>query len=166
MWDHVVIFGASYLYLVIIAVAVITWLFCSGVNRIKLLRLAVIVLPVSYIIAAGLGYVIASPRPFMVADIVPLIPASTDNGFPSETTLVAAAAATVVFVYHRRVGAILCFLACWVGVARVLAQVHHPIDIVGSLVISSLVTYLVYRHIADRIPSIFSTYKPGRPPQL
>jgi len=150
--DSVIIFGASYLYLIIIAAAVVTWLLSSQEIRIKLLKLAVVVLSLSFIIATGLGYVIASPRPFVVGQFTPLIPASTDNGFPSDHTLIAATVAAVVFAYHRRMGAILFVLACGVGAARVLAQVHHPIDVIGSLVVSSIVTFLVYRFVVDRLP--------------
>src|SRR5438128_2078101 len=151
--ENIVIFGASYLYLVILLIAVaVIILSATAATRWNLLKLALIVLPVAFVVATGLGLVIASPRPFVVENVAPLIPASTDNGFPSDHTLLAASAAAVVFAYHRKTGAALLVLAAYVGLARVLARVHHPIDVIGSLAIALAITYLAYKFVVDRIP--------------
>jgi membrane-associated phospholipid phosphatase len=42
-------------------------------------------------------------------------------------------------------------LAGLVGTARVLAGVHHSVDIIGSLVISAGVSFLVYKFILPKI---------------
>src|SRR5438552_4050715 len=117
--ENIVIFGASYLYLVILCIAIAVFILSAASTRWKLLKLAVVVLPVAFVVATGLGLVIASPRPFVVEHVASLIPASTDNGFPSDHTLLAASAAAVVFAYHRKVGAALLMLAACVGLARV-----------------------------------------------
>jgi undecaprenyl-diphosphatase len=152
--ENIVIFGASYLYLVILLIAVAAFILSGAATRWKLLKLALVVLPVAFVVATGLGFVITSPRPFVVEQVAPLIPASTDNGFPSDHTLLAASVAAVVFAYHRKVGVALLVLAACVGLARVLARVHHPIDVLGSLAIALSITYLAYNFVVDRIPPI------------
>lgn len=44
--------------------------------------------------------------------------------------------ASVVFVYSRKLGVVLGILALTVGLARVAAYVHHPIDILGGILIA------------------------------
>lgn len=72
----------------------------------------------------------------MVNDIAPLFPHSIDNGFPSEHVLLAIVVAGVVFAYNRKLGVILAILGLVVGSARVIANVHHPIDIIGGAAIA------------------------------
>ena len=79
-----------------------------------------------------MGSLIVSPRPFVVDHVPPLIPVATENGFRSDHTLLAMAVADVVFAFRRRAGSVLFALAALVGLGRVAAHVHHPIDVVGS----------------------------------
>ena len=53
---------------------------------------------------------------------------------------------------QRKAGSILLLLAAWVGIARVAANVHHPIDVIGSTLIALTTTFLCYRFLVDRIP--------------
>jgi membrane-associated phospholipid phosphatase len=57
--------------------------------------------------------------------------------------------AAVVWVYHRRTGLLLALIGVAVGSARVLAGVHHPIDIAGSTLIAVLATAIVW-YLLDR----------------
>jgi undecaprenyl-diphosphatase len=65
-----------------------------------------------------------------------------DNGFPSDHTLLATAIAFAIFHFNKKLGLFLFLLAVLVGVARILAGVHHAADIAGSLIIAGLV-YLI-----------------------
>ncbi len=76
---------------------------------------------------------ITDPRPFLVGGGPPLIPSATDNGFPSDHTLLVAVAAATVTVMDLRAGAVFWALALLVGLARVYARVHHLLDVGGSL---------------------------------
>ena len=79
---------------------------------------------------------VKSPRPFVIDHMQPLIHAATDNGFPPDHVLWLATIAFVVFTHNKKLGIILCALTLLVGVGRVLAFARHPIDVVGSLIIS------------------------------
>jgi len=105
--------------------------------------------------------VISSPRPFVVQPVKPLVPSDTDNGFPSDHTLLSMAVAGVVVAYRRKWGIALLLLAALVGTARVLAHVHHPIDVIGSAVIALTVTFLVYHLVARRILPTLATEHAG-----
>lgn len=102
-------------------------------------------LPITFVlslIAANLFY---DPRPFMVSHVAPLIAHEPSNGFPSHHTILAVALAVIVFRYSRRVGTIFFGFALIVGFSRVLAGVHHVIDVIAAITIAAIVALLVDR---------------------
>lgn len=91
---------------------------------------------VALALAKLIGAIFNDPRPFVSDHITPLIAHASDNGFPSDHTLLTMTIASVVFVYHRKLGILLALVAFLVGYARVLAGTHHMIDIVDAIVIA------------------------------
>lgn len=91
-----------------------------------------------------LGLLFYNPRPFVVENIVPLVMHEADNGFPSGHTLFSMMFATTSFSYNRKLGIILGILAVVVGISRVLAHVHHAVDISGSIGLTIGATYLAW----------------------
>lgn len=101
-------------------------------------------------IADGLYY---NPRPFVDGNFTPLIPHSSTNGFPSNHTVVAVLITSLLWRYSKRFAGMLLVAACLVGVARVLAKVHHVEDIIGGIVIAilaALVANLIVNRVIDR----------------
>lgn len=84
------------------------------------------------------------PRPFVSGHVTPYFGHSTDNGFPSDHTLLAAFLAFFTLGYNRKIGWILAGLTVLVGGARVIAGVHHVVDIIGSCVIAGIAVGLAY----------------------
>ncbi len=141
--DNLIIFSAKYLYLAAIALTVIVWVFKKPIKRKQLLTLGVISLPLSLLVTKILGYFIYHPRPFVIEHIKPLIDHTADNGFPSDHTLLVMALASVIFTFDRKMGIILFIIGIIVGIARVIAKVHYPEDIMASTLIALVTTYLV-----------------------
>jgi membrane-associated phospholipid phosphatase len=83
------------------------------------------------------------PRPFVMGHFTPLLAHANDNGFPSDHTLLASLIGWVTLTYSRKYGIITLIIALLIGTARVLAGVHHPVDILGSFIISGLATLIV-----------------------
>ena len=137
------IFGAEYLIVVVPIIALFyVWRLPRETQR-KLIIFAAIVLPLIFIASRLAGALYDNPRPFVVENFVPLVAHDPDNGFPSDHTLFTGAIAAVVWFFSRRAGTVLFLLAILVGVSRVMAGVHHPIDIIGSLVICCVVAFIV-----------------------
>jgi undecaprenyl-diphosphatase len=93
------------------------------------------------------------PRPFVSDHVTPYFGHSTDNGFPSDHTLLAAFLAFFTLGYSRRIGWILAGLTILIGGARVIAGVHHTVDVVGSCVIAGIavgIAYVVRAKLSDR----------------
>lgn len=142
--NMLIILSAKYLYLVSILIAVAYFLKANKDIKKKIFLLALVSFPLSLILSKISSFFIKDPRPFVVEHIKPLIAHAADNGFPSDHTLLTMAIASVVFAYNKKLGAVLFVITFLVGAARVLAYVHHPLDIIGSIVIAGGVTIIVF----------------------
>ncbi len=142
--DSLIIFGAKYLFIFIILIVLIAWLQAGS----KLKKEMFLVGLLAGIIAVALDKLSSKlyydSRPFVTHNIKPLIAHAADNGFPSEHTLFSFTLAAVIFFYRPRLGMAAAIVALMVGVARVAAHVHSPIDILGGLVLGAIAGYLGY----------------------
>lgn len=155
MEKQLILFGAQYLYLVIVVLAGVFIYLQSKELRFKLLISLVISFPLAYIVAKMGSVFFDSPRPFVLSGIPSLIPHAADNGFPSDHTLLSAACAALIFWCEKRLGTVLLALAFLVGYSRMLAGVHHLVDILGSIAIAISVAWGVWRYVT---PKVYSTY--------
>ncbi|HCC83980.1 TPA: hypothetical protein DEP96_03985 [Candidatus Uhrbacteria bacterium] len=144
MLDTLIIFGAKYLYLVVVALTLYYFYKLSHSQRKSFIILAIISLPLIFLVSRLTSQFYFDPRPFVVGNFTPLVPHAADNGFPSDHTLLVAACATLMFVYHRKASYLIGLVALLVGLSRVAAGVHHLVDIIGSIIIAIIVTILVH----------------------
>jgi undecaprenyl-diphosphatase len=136
-------FVGDYFFLLSLAIVAVYWLLAHRHEKVtlvwQLLAGGALALLFSTV-ASSLYY---DTRPFVTERVVPLIAHSADNGFPSDHTLLTAFLGFTIYIHSRVVGGILLLIALLVGVARVAAHIHHPIDIVGSFVIAALSVALI-----------------------
>lgn len=133
--DSVIIFCAKYLFAAVILLYVLAVYQASKRDR-KALVIAVVIAGITAVILDKLsGKLYYDPRPFVTHNVTPLIKHAADNGFPSEHTILSMTIAILLFYYRRRLGALAIVIAYIVGVARIAAHVHSPIDIIGGIVI-------------------------------
>jgi undecaprenyl-diphosphatase len=91
-------------------------------------------------------------RPYEAhAAIVPLLSRSTDPSFPSDHATAALSIAFGVFFVSRRAGWLFLAFAAVVSVSRVLAGMHYPTDVLGSLVVSAGAGYFTARVAMQRV---------------
>ena len=143
--DSIIAFVARYLFIVILFAEIIYLVVFHRKRLVELLLAAVLIGGLSLALALLLNGLVQDPRPFVVQGSTPLIPSSTDNGFPSDHTLLLSATAAITMIANPWAGVVGLLLAVAVGLARVYAGVHHMADIVGSLFIVGFVTagYLI-----------------------
>ncbi len=139
-----IIFGAKYLYLVAILIAVYYFFRQSRDTQKRIIILGLISLPIMYIVAKLAGHLYYDPRPFVAGNFAPLIPHADDNGFPSDHTLILAAIASIIYPFSKKISMLLWIFTLTVGLSRVLSGVHHAIDIFGSIIIAILISALIY----------------------
>ena len=136
--NTLIVLTAKYLYLIIIFIAVIVFLKADKQDKIKLIKLAVIAGPLALIMVFISSHLFYNTRPFIVQNITPLLPHSPDNGFPSDHTLISMLVALSIYQIKKKVGILLIILAIIVGTSRVLAHIHYPVDILGSISIAMI----------------------------
>ncbi|MHB0865454.1 MAG: phosphatase PAP2 family protein [Minisyncoccota bacterium] len=148
--NEIIVFVASYLYLASVALFAGYFFSAEKALRRRILLVSFFALPISYLSGLAAGFLYYDPRPFAVLHITPLISHVADNGFPSDHALLMGTLAAIVTVFNRRLGALLWALAIIVGVARVLAAIHHPLDILASFAIAIVATFIVVTLLTRR----------------
>jgi len=86
------------------------------------------------------------PRPFMENNGKVLINHSPDASFPSDHTtfMVSIAFVLLYFKETRKMGILFSFLALAGGIARVYCGVHYPFDILGSILVAGVSSYIIF----------------------
>jgi len=138
------IFSAKYLFVAPIIIVGGYFLRRSWPTKKQMIVFALPALVLTYAVGLVGNHVYVDPRPFVVGHFTPLVPHTPDNGFPSDHTLLVSALAAVGFYWQRTLGGVLAALALIVAVARVDVGLHHPIDVIGSIVIAAVTTSLVF----------------------
>lgn len=132
-------------------IALVYFLKISREKKIEMAVFVIVTLPAIYLTARIASLLYFNPRPFVVGNFTPLIEHANNNGFPSDHTLLSAAIAMVVYFFNKKVGVFLLILAFLVGLARVLAGVHHFVDIIGSVAIAIAIAFLMYKFVLPKI---------------
>lgn len=133
-------FAAAYLYIPVILGEILLVALKYRARWKELLLAALFIGGLSFGVALVLNGLVQDPRPFVEQGFTPLVPGSSDNGFPSDHTLLLAATAAVLMTVNAWAGGAGLLLALLVGYARVQAGFHHMLDIVGSLFIVGFVS--------------------------
>lgn len=142
--DTLIIFAAKYLFLASLLFTAY-FLFKSPAElRQKIVKFGLFSLPLTYLMGLAARMLYYNPRPFFEENFAPLIPHLADNGFPSDHTLLLAGLATLIYFFDRKLSIPLWVITILVALARILAGVHHLLDIVASIVIALISGYLVY----------------------
>lgn len=140
--NTLVVLAAKYLLLLSFIIAGLIFLKETGENKKKMVIVGFLSGAISSLLLKISSLAINDPRPFAVNHVIPLIPHAADNGFPSDHTLLTMWIAFVIFMFNRRVGFILMVISLIVGISRISALIHHPIDVIGSIVIAVIAVYL------------------------
>ncbi len=142
------------------------WIFLGlSLLFIKKYRRAGALILLSLIAATLLGEVlikniVCRPRPFQyISSGFPLlIPPPSGYSFPSGHTCASFAAATALFLQHKRQGALCFLLAALIGFSRVFLWVHFPSDVLAGALLGALtgvsVTLLYEKALLPRIKSL------------
>jgi len=86
------------------------------------------------------------PRPYMLNLGHPLLAHGPEASFPSDhATLTLAIALSLLFSGERITGAVFLLYGLATGFARVYCGIHFPFDIAGSIVVSIVGSWLIYK---------------------
>lgn len=150
--DGVGVFCAAYLqYFVVIGLFAL--LFAWRVDwRLKLfvgIEAVLVVVIARGIVAESIKVFIDSARPFVALGVDPLFMPSSQGSFPSGHAAFFFSLAFALFFTQRTWAWWYLGAAAIIGIARVFAGVHWPIDIVGGALIGLAIAALVHFFVQD-----------------
>jgi membrane-associated phospholipid phosphatase len=90
------------------------------------------------------------PRPFTHFEEIRPLFIESGFAFPSGHATFFMALAFSIFLFHKKAGSIFIFFAILIGLARVIAGIHFPLDILGGFVLGISIAYLT-KNIYSRI---------------
>jgi len=143
MISLVIKFFASFWIWVMYAGLLVLWLIDGKIKKEQVAH-AVVAGLIAVALAELVRIFIHIPRPFVMNGGLPLTLTIPHNAaFPSNHTAASFALATTIWLHDRKVGWFYLISALVVGIARVLANVHYPVDIFGGAVLGILTSFAV-----------------------
>ncbi len=150
--QELIIYGAKYLLLPI-AMGAVFCIWYKPEARVRMLWLLAVSLPLGYALARLAGLFFSHPQPFAVGGFEPLIPHDIDNSFPSDHTIIGGVFASAAFLADRRFGLCLWALTIIMGLCRIAAGLHYPVDIIASCVLAVAAVW-----VAGKVLQSFKVY--------
>jgi undecaprenyl-diphosphatase len=137
--DITVEFFATFLIWFLYAGLLVLWFIDGRIKKEQVVH-ALLASLAAWLIALLIKHFFPTIRPFVRnGGGVDVLFKPTDGAFPSAHTALAFSLAVTVFMHDRKVGWFYLGGALLIGIARVLANVHYPIDILGGALIGTLV---------------------------
>ena len=130
-------------------------------NQRAILR-ALVALFVANVILKLCNLIYFRPRPFDSHEVNLLFYHPTDSSFPSNPATVGFSVATAVWLYNRRLGALLLVLATLFGLSRIYCGVHYPLDVIAGVLLGGLSAYVVVKKGGFIDPLISLIIRTGR----
>lgn len=142
--DSVIVFCAKYLFVAVPLLYLVALAQAPKKQRKTMIVSLIIASIVAVILDKLGGKLYYDPRPFVSQHIKPLVEHSADNGFPSEHTTFSMTIGILLFFYRRKLGGLAIVIAYIVGMARIAAHVHSPVDILGAFAIAIIAASVGY----------------------
>lgn len=142
--DSLIVFCAQDLFLFVIAGIGLAWLQTTKNLKAQFIVATIIAGAIAFILSRIAGKLYYDPRPFVTEHVKPLISHQADNGFPSDHALLTGTLTAITYFFNKKVALGMLVLTVIIGIARVLAKVHSPLDIaVGWIfgIIGAIVGY-------------------------
>lgn len=144
--DGVILFFAQWLpYFTVIAAVIFLWVHTDKSAKAKGKEIIFVFVTgvLAWASSVLLKIIFAVNRPELVSEnVLPLL-VKDDYALPSGHATFFFAIATAIFLRHKRYGGWFLLLALIISLARVVAGVHFPVDVLSGFVLGGVIAYLL-----------------------
>ncbi len=136
-------FLASFLIFVLFGGLFILWFIDGKIKKEQVIH-AILAIFITWIISEVIKTFFPTIRPYLIQGEDALTLTNPNDGaFPSFHTMSAFALSVTIYLHDQKVGLWFLIGAILVGIGRVLANVHYPIDIIGGALLGTLIAVIV-----------------------
>ncbi len=93
---------------------------------------------------------IERPRPFISHDDFNPLFEPIGFSFPSGHATAFFAIAAVIYSWNKKIGSVFFLAALMIGLARIFAGVHYPLDILGGAILGMIVGFITAKYILKK----------------
>jgi len=141
--DITITFFASFLIWLMFAGVLILWVIDGRIKKEEALH-ALLAALIAWVLAETIKRIFPTLRPFQVNNSEVLtMTVPTDPAFPSGHAAASFALALTIWLHDRKLGWAFLIAALTIGIARVLGNVHYPVDILGGALLGIFVALAV-----------------------
>ncbi|MGE7185522.1 undecaprenyl-diphosphatase [Peribacillus sp. NPDC006672] len=164
--DELMVFATQNALLIYAVLLIAMWVFGKE-NHKHTVVFATMTGALSLFLNFVIGLIYFEPRPFVTHNVHLLLSHAADASFPSDHTTGAFALSLAVLLRHRKIGFGMVLLALLTGISRVYVGHHYPVDVLGSIVVATVVSIFIYKispflqsiprmviHIYNKIPLV------------
>ena len=143
MNNALITFFASFLIFILFAGLFVLWVVDGKIKKEQVTH-AFFASFIAWLISETIKIFFPTLRPFLLNGQNPLtLTTPSDGAFPSSHTALAFALGVTIFMHDKKYGSLYLLGAILIGVARVVANVHYPIDILAGAFVGTLVAVIV-----------------------
>lgn len=141
--DIVITFFASFLIWLLFVGLLVLWLIDGRIKKEEVLH-ALLASLIAWVLAEVIKRFFPTLRPFQAnGHQILTLTTPMDGSFPSGHSAASFALALTIWLHDRKTGWIFLIAALTIGIARVIGNVHYPVDILGGALVGVLVALAV-----------------------
>lgn len=145
MINLAITFAASVLIWLMFLGLIVLWVIDGRIKK-EIVVHAFIAALIAWVSSLMFKDIFNTTRPFVhdgLRSLVFWIPTFENGAFPSSHAASSFALAVTIWFHNKKIGILYIIASLFIGLARVLARVHYPVDILGGAVLGTLIAVLV-----------------------